>query len=59
MIIGGNREIRNYRDLYSTIKEDWDTCLDDAITPANRICNNIANELDLTAYKNVTYEEYK
>ena len=42
-----------------TIKEDWDTCLDDAITPANRICNNIANELDLTAYKNVTYEEYK
>ena len=24
MIIGGNREIRNYRDLYSTIKEDWE-----------------------------------
>lgn len=24
MIIGGNKEIRNYRDLYSTIKEDWE-----------------------------------
>ena len=42
-----------------TIKEDWDTCLEESITPVNRKCDNIANELDLTAYKNVTYEEYR
>ena len=40
-----------------TIKEDWDTCLE--VTFANRKCDNLANELDLTAYKNVKYEEYK
>lgn len=42
-----------------TIKEDWDTCTEEAITPVNRVCDNIANPLDLTAYKNVTYEDYK
>ena len=40
-----------------TIKEDWDTC--STVTFANRRSDVLANELDLTAYKNVTYEEYK
>lgn len=40
-----------------TIKEDWDTCLE--ITSRNRKCDNIAHELDLTAYRKVKYEEYK
>lgn len=40
-----------------TIKEDWDTCIE--ITSRNRKCDNIAHELDLTAYRKVKYEEYK
>jgi len=39
-----------------TIKEDWDTCIN---TKTRRVCDNIALPLDLTAYKNVRYEEYK
>jgi hypothetical protein len=38
-----------------TIREDWDTCTNDKV----RVCDNIANELDLTAYRKVTYEDYK
>ena len=40
-----------------SIKEDWDTCLD--VTGKDRKCDNLANELDLTAYRKVTYEDYK
>lgn len=40
-----------------TIKEDWDTCLN--VTDYNRKCDNLANELDLTAYRKVKFEEYK
>ena len=38
-----------------TIREDWDTCTNDKV----RVCDNIANELDLTAYRKVIYEDYK
>ena len=40
-----------------TIREDWDTC--STITFANRKSDIIANELDLTAYRKVKYEDYK
>ncbi len=40
-----------------SIKEDWDTCLE--VTSTNRHCDNLANELDLSAYRKVKYEEYK
>ena len=36
------------------IREDWDVC--DSID--SRICNKIANKLDINAYKNVTFENY-
>lgn len=40
-----------------SIKEDWDTCLE--VTNTNRKCDNLANDLDLSAYRKVKYEEYK
>lgn len=40
-----------------SIKEDWDTCLN--LTNTNRKCDNLANDLDLSAYRKVKYEEYK
>ena len=40
-----------------TIREDWDTC--STVTFNNRKSDIIANELDLTAYRRVRYEEYK
>lgn len=40
-----------------SIKEDWDIC--STATVANRRSDVLANDLDLTAYKKVTYEEYK
>ena len=40
-----------------SIKEDWDTCLE--VTTTNRKCDNLANDLDLSAYRKVKYEEYK
>ncbi len=38
-----------------SIKEDWDTCLN----TEERKCDNLANDLDLSAYRKVRYEEYK
>lgn len=40
-----------------SIKEDWDTCLE--VSTTNRKCDNLANDLDLSAYRKVKYEEYK
>ena len=40
-----------------SIKEDWDTCLE--VLDHDRKCDNLANDLDLSAYRTVTYEEYK
>lgn len=39
------------------IKEDWDTCVDKTVM-GNRECDNIALEIDLTAYRKVKYEDY-
>ena len=40
------------------IKEDWDTCVE-ATNMAKRRCDNLALNLDLNAYKNVAFEDYK
>lgn len=40
------------------IKEDWDTCVETK-NIENRKCDNLALDLDLNAYRLVTYEEYK
>lgn len=40
-----------------SIREDWDTC--SIVAFRGRKTDINANELDLTAYKNVTYEDYK
>ena len=40
------------------IKEDWDTCIEH-IDIMNRKCDNLALDLDLNAYRKVTFEEYK
>lgn len=40
-----------------SIKEDWDTCSE--VKAFDRVSDQLANDLDLDAYRRVTYEEYK
>ena len=40
-----------------SIKEDWDTC--SAVKEFNRVSDNLANDLDISAYMKVSYEDYK
>lgn len=40
------------------IKEDWDTCIE-ATEIGKRKCDNLALDLDLNAYRKVTFEDYK
>ena len=38
------------------IRDDWDVCTN--VTLSNRVTDKLADKLDLTAYKEVTYEKY-
>lgn len=38
------------------IRDDWDVCTNNSFE--NRVTNRVADKLDLSAYKDVTYEQY-